>query len=414
MSDRLSRPAPLDLLVHEQPGLTVGALLHLRGARPTLAGLRAHVAERLPLLPALTTVLRGEGLDARWEHRAPDLRSHVREEHLPADGPTAVRAATRARGQAPFPENGPRWELTVYHGHTPDAWALLYRCHHGLQDGGGVAHTVETLFTPRPPAHEDSSGVIRTLADGRRPSLRHLATAARLMARSTARTDLWPHPLHPHSTRRTLAWADVDTAVLRSAARRHAGTANDAYVACVGQTFADWSGTHAAHADLSTFPLTVAMNIRAPAQAAAPGNRTLGSRVVLPGPHCPPEQYLRAAVRATAALKSAPHRAASSTLVTGAPRRVTHHSMRMLLAPERGAVFCSHVMYRHALAWQDRPVVAVDPLVLLPHGAPAAVLLYTYQGRSSALFVTDPALPAMHTLHDDWQRHAHDLARSPR
>ncbi|GHF53069.1 hypothetical protein GCM10010218_38140 [Streptomyces mashuensis] len=401
------RPSPLDLVFHRQPGLTVGAVLHLSGVPPSLGRLRAHVAAKLPALPALSSVLTGEGLGSRWARRPPRVADHVRERQLSIGG--SLEEATRELSQAPFPVDGPRWDLTLARGWAQDRYALVFRAHHGLQDAGGVAHTLETLFSASPIPPERSSGVARALVDPPTPSLRHTAAAVRFVARTVARTDLWPHPADRCSQQRALHWAAVPTNVLRAAARRHRGTVNDAYVASVARTFTRWTAVHATHASRATLPLTVAVNVRSPTHADAPGNRTLGGRILLPGPGLPASQYLTATVAATAALKSAPHREALRRFVQGAPRWLMHPLMRSLLKPERAAILCSHVMFRHPLAWQGDPVRAVDPLVLLPAWVPALVLLYTYQGRSAVVFVTDAALPEMNTLHDVWQREAQHL-----
>lgn len=393
--------SPLDVIVHRQLGLTVGALLHLEGGPPHLDELRAHVAGRVKMLPALSAVVTGEGVELRWTRREPCLDDHIRERQLPAGG--SVEEVTRELSQAPFPVSGPRWDLTVLHGHIPSHYAILFRAHHGLQDGCGVAHTLETLFSASAVPRERSSGVARALVEPPSPSLRQKVAAARLLVRTTAKTDLWPHPIYRYSPDRTLQWAAVCTDTLRSAARRYDGTVNDAYVASVARTFARWAAVHAMHTSRRTLPLTVAMNIRRPADVDAPGNQTLGGRLILPGADVSASRNLAATVAATAVLKSAAHREVLRRFAQGAPKRLISESMRLFLAPERGSIFCSHVMFRHPLSWRGAPVLAVDPLVLLPQGAPAAVLLYTYQGRSSALFVTDPVLPEMNTLHSVWQ-----------
>ncbi|MFE1553762.1 hypothetical protein ACFW6V_02080 [Streptomyces sp. NPDC058734] len=45
---------------------------------------------------------------------------------------------------------------------------------------------------------------------------------------------------------------------------------------------------------------------------------------------------------------------------------------------------------------------------------PAGVVPYTYQQGSPALFVTDPALPDMDTLHHGWVRESRRLTDRPR
>ncbi|MGH8883361.1 MAG: hypothetical protein ACRD0P_39480, partial [Stackebrandtia sp.] len=277
------------------------------------------------------------------------------------------------------------------------------------QDGGAVAHTVETLFSADPIPVEHSSGVVQALTNAPAPSVRDKMTALKFLGRTTATTDLWPHPTYRYSQERALNWSAVPTEVLRSAARRFGGTANDAYVTSVARTFAGWTAVHATHASRS-LPLSIALNIRRPTDVDAPGNQTLAGRVIVPDPRMPVRSVLPATIEANRLVKSATHREALRRLTQGAPRRLVNLSMSALLAPERGAIFCSNVAFRHPLQWQGTAVTAIDPLVLLPLGAPAATLLYSYLGRSSTVFVTDPALPQMDDLHNVWQHEALHLA----
>ncbi|MEU1527692.1 wax ester/triacylglycerol synthase domain-containing protein [Nocardia rhamnosiphila] len=401
------RPSPLDALIYEQSGLVVGAVLHLTGAPARRDELCAHITGRLTALPSLSAVMAGEGLAAWWVQRRPDVEQHIREHKVVEGG--SVEEATRELSRATFPADGPRWDLTVIHGYAADRYAIFYRVHHGLQDGGAVAHTVETLFSVDPIPKEQSSGVVQSLIDPPAPSLRDKLGALQFLARTTATTDLWPHPTYAYSQERALNWSAVPTEVLRSAARRYGGTANDAYVTSVARTFASWTAVHATHASRS-LPLSIALNIRRPVDIDTPGNQTLAGRIVVADPGMPLPSVLPATIEANRLLKSATHREALRRLTQGAPRRLVNMSMSALLAPERGAIFCSNVAFRHPLQWQGTAVTAIDPLVLLPLGAPAAALHYSYEGRSSTLFVTDPALPGMDDLHNVWQHEAHQLA----
>ncbi len=403
IADLEKRPSPLDALIYAQSGLVVGAVLHLTGAPARRDELCAHVTERLTALPSLSAVMVGEGLAARWVRRRPAVEQHIREHKLAVGG--SVEEATRELSRASFPADGPRWDITIIHGYAPDRYAIFYRVHHGLQDGGAVAHSVETLFSADAIPKAQSSGVVQSLIDPPAPSLRDKMGALKFLARTTATTDLWPHPTHRYSQERALNWSAVPTEVLRSAARRYGGTANDAYVTSVARTFARWTAVHATHASRS-LPLSIALNIRRPADVDAPGNQTLAGRIIVPDPDMPVSSVLPATIEANRLLKSAAHREALRRLIQGAPRRLVNMSMTALLAPERGAIFCSNVAFRHPLQWQGTAVSAIDPLVLLPLGAPAAALHYSYQGRSSTVFVTDPAMPQMDDLHNVWQHEA--------
>ncbi|MEU8975694.1 hypothetical protein AB0D11_41955 [Streptomyces monashensis] len=70
-------PSPADLVLvkaeelaeHRDANARTGAVLHLTGAVPDLAGLREYVTARLDGLPCLRHVLTGNGPTARWSRR---------------------------------------------------------------------------------------------------------------------------------------------------------------------------------------------------------------------------------------------------------------------------------------------------------------------------------------------------------
>ncbi|MFF5809471.1 hypothetical protein [Streptomyces sp. NPDC012746] len=155
--------------------------------------------------------------------------------------------------------------------------------------------------------------------------------------------------------------------------------------------------------------VTLAINNRRPAAVEIPGNFVAAGRFHLPGHKEPLSQGLRTAVAATRPLKQPSYREAIRRLSENIPPSIVDRSFRLLLSPERAAVTSSHFAIRHPLALAGDPVHAIDPITVLPLGAPVSVLMITYQGNSRAVFVTDPVLPGADKLHQIWLSEATDL-----
>ncbi|MFE7116471.1 wax ester/triacylglycerol synthase domain-containing protein [Streptomyces sp. NPDC057654] len=410
MAVRYRRPFPLDVIImRSAPALRIGAVLHFTGVCPPVEELRTHLAKHLALVPALSAGLVGTGMAARWQQMPVNVAEHVRRSPLPVGG--EVEEAVCALEEEAFPSGGPQWDMTLLTGYEPGRYAIVYRVNHGLQDMGGVAYTLESLFSTPPVPAANSSAVVHALGNRPRPSLRHLAQAGALLARS-ATSSGWPLPGNPRSGARTFRRAAVPTDLLRAISRPYGGSANDAYVAAMARATATWTCTHLPHTGSPGLPLTVGVNIRRPDEADAPGNYVVGARLAVPG-HVTTEQCLRTTVAATALLKPPPRREALRRLTWAVPYRILHKLIPLLLTTDHGDVVCSSFALRRPLQWQGDPVVAAEPLTTLPAGIPVAALLLAYQGRSSVHFVTDPALPGMDMLHRHWLRAVHEQACQP-
>ena len=132
----------------------------------TLPALRAHVQDRLPLLPELRRVLHevAWGMDRPWwvDDAAFDLGRHVAEHRLPnalpgdpadpagtsGDIPPAVReAATRVLMQ-PLDHTRPLWRIDLVRaGRAGSRRAFVcVTIHHAMADGTQFLHVLRTLF----------------------------------------------------------------------------------------------------------------------------------------------------------------------------------------------------------------------------------------------------------------------------
>ncbi|ARZ71980.1 hypothetical protein SMD11_6404 [Streptomyces albireticuli] len=403
LTDRAMRAFPVH---HPDSRLRIGALLQLLGTAPRREHLRDHIFERLTALPALTHFLADAG--TRWEAaRYPDPATHVVDHPLPP-GAGELDRAVQMLLREPLPEGVPPWRIWLLHGHAPGTYAVLYLVHHTVQDGAGMLHTLETLFTPHGVPDERSSAVFPGLRDAPAPTPRDRLHALAATVRATRRTEMWDSARHPLSARRTFRWARVPAASLRTIARTGGGSSNDAYLATVAHAVQGWSAEHWPPAHRSPeLALTMPTNIRRPEEASAPGNRTAMVRVVLPGGDVPLTARLEGAMRETAPLRSRRHREALRRAAAGPrlPSWVLRRMTRTLAAdPAHAAVGVSGLVARHALGFGADPVISVMPVGCLPEGSPMGVLMLTYRGTSTACFMADRALPGLDALHLRWQR----------
>ncbi|WP_159395394.1 wax ester/triacylglycerol synthase domain-containing protein [Streptomyces albireticuli] len=376
-------------------------MIHLTGQAPSLDRLAAHLRQRLDRLPALSLTMRGQGTAAVWCSQSPELDHHLRVHEVPIGAD--IYDAVRELHHAPFTEGRPPWTMTLLHGHTPGHYAIVYLINHGLQDGGGIIRTLEVLFAHPAVDAASSSATVRTLCVPSRPSPRHYAQAAALLARSVKKSPLWPHPRYGYSTERVFHWAGVPTKLLRDLAGPFGGSSNDAFLATLARVASRWAVQRHPGYEGNRLPVTLAINNRRPAVVDLPGNRATGGRLDLPGHIEPLGQSLRSVVAATGLLKQAPCREAIRRLSENIPPSLLDRSFRSLLSPERAEVFSSHFAIRHELGFAGDPVHAIDPITVLPLGSPVSVLMISYQGQSRTVFVTDPALPDADRLHQEWR-----------
>ncbi|KPH97529.1 protein of unknown function UPF0089 [Actinobacteria bacterium OV450] len=394
-------PSPLDALMYHDPSMRLGLVLHLTGKAPSLDRLAEHVRKSLAQLPVLSLTIKGRGTKAAWRPQSPGLDHHVQARKLPAGA--NVHDAVRELHREVFAEDQPPWTITLLHGHAPGTYVIVYRITHGLQDIGGMTRTLEVLFSHHPIEAASSSATVRTLCQPSRSSLRDYARAGALLARSTRKSPLWPHPDHGYSSDRDFHWTAVPTNALRDLAHPHGGSANDAFLTTLARATCLWAGQHHPHYDGNGLPVTLAINNRRPATADAPGNDATAGQLNLPGHNQPLTQALADVVAATRPLKQAPHREAIRRLSQNIPPTLMNWSFEALLSPARAAVLSSHFVIRHQLSFAGDPIHAVEPITALPLGAPVSVLIISYQGSSRAVFVTDAVLPEAHSLHRQWK-----------
>ncbi|MFE4968668.1 hypothetical protein [Streptomyces sp. NPDC056660] len=413
---RFSDPSPADLVMvkaeqlaeHPDANATVGAVLHLSGAVPDLAGLREHVAARLEGLPCLRHVLTGDGPSARWMSVVPDMAWHVRAQQV-GEGPAALEAAVQLALRELWAQEVPAWRMILLHGHVPDGFALLYLTHHAVQDGANVGTVLEALFGPRL-LPEEFSVLTRDVAHTSRPHLHEAARSTVSLLRHARRHRLWQSAAHPLSSRRHTLWAHAPSVSLRTAARAAAASTNDVYLTALVHAITQWA-THAwPRAAGAALPVMVPVNLRTPDEIAAPGNRLFLTRIDLPGGPMPLNRRLARTRDLTPVLKSAGHKAVLRAALTRLPRRLLQLLVDASTIPGRLTVCASYLVMRQRLHYDEAEVQRIDPIICCPPGVPIAVVATAYGDTTSACFRIDTALPDAEDLPERWRQAVADLA----
>jgi WS/DGAT/MGAT family acyltransferase len=251
-----------------------------------------------------------------------DVRYHVRRVRLPGDGSEAdLRAYLRAFGSVPVDPARPLWEVTLIEGLADGSGAMLFKLHHAIADGQGMAKIWAEVFELEPggrayselpllPAAEDVTGMELTrqklsqlpfeLGHGGVGGLRGgLSTARRVLEHprqavsSTAsyltslRRTLTATPaqmsplLARRGPRREQLMLSFPFADLQAAARALSTSLNSAYVAGVLGGLARY---HEAHGSpVEELLLAVPVSVRRESDSAEV-NRFVGVRIA--GPAC--------------------------------------------------------------------------------------------------------------------------------
>jgi hypothetical protein len=373
----------------------VGMVLHCAGAPPNLEQVAAHVSARLPLVPALRSL----PVRSRWRIEADlDLKAHVVEQRI-APGPASLEAAVGELIGAPLPEHGPAWQLHLLHGHAEGGFALLYRAHHSLQDGGGILHTLEALFSGD--TEEPSSASCPALAETPRVSLRDMVTALGAILSGTRRAGTWASYPAGFSGERTYGWCEMPIDRLRRAARAHGTTVNDVYLAGLAHALAQTA--ERLPSAPPAVPFLVPVNLRRPGEESAPGNRVVLTSIAVSGGQCHAEERLALTPSATGALKSVRLREAMRRITALTPATAMTGALKTVTSPAHAATLASNLVLRRRLDFQGAPVTHIAPVMWAPLGIPVATLLLTYQDTTTVCFVTDAAMPGLDELPDLWQ-----------
>ncbi|MFF2012140.1 wax ester/triacylglycerol synthase domain-containing protein [Streptomyces sp. NPDC058195] len=406
------RATPLDRAIQEYPvhgsdaHKHFGCVLHLRGTPPDLHELRRHLETRISRLPGLRTAL--DARTGRWRTKSPDLAAHVQERVLPPGG-GAVHSAARDVLRAPLPEDAPPWLLTLLRDDESGRHALVYRVHHAFQDGTGMLHTLESLFSPSPVEPHESSALYRKGEGTRLSRPGDWLRAAGLMLSFLRPSRAWQAPGHRFSSTRDLECVAVPSAWLRPPVDT-GSTRNDVFLAATARAVRDWADEFATEsARRDEVRMLVPANVRTSRQVSLPGNRLALVPVLVPANPAPPAGHLEQVRPSTQVLRDPAVRLVLDRLSRNTPRRFTSSLLRSLGSPSRATPIVSSLTLRHPLAVLGAEVVRIDPLMCLPEGFPFNVLIITHGETSVACFVTDSSLPGLSTLPRRWHDALKDL-----
>ncbi|MEU2119564.1 hypothetical protein ABZ567_28885 [Streptomyces sp. NPDC016459] len=316
---------------HPRDGYVIGALLRLRGRRPTRERLLAWAAARVPLVPALAEHLDGPVRRERWTPFGSfDVASHV---HV-ADGPGALSAGEWAVN-LPVPADRPRWGLWLLPGSDgEDGYSLVYRVHHAAQDGLAMVHTLEWLFGAAEPA-----GTVIPPSCG--PGAAEAVVANRVMA-----------------------VADVPAAALREIAREAGCSDHDVYLASLAGALRVWLGAGGCDR-----PVAVRMpfSVRMPSDRRDRGNHAGHTRILLPVDEPSAGRRLALVAERTAAWKGRSARKRTRRVQDRMPDRMLLEEFSAFSDADDSLGTATSIRFRRPLVFDGDPVTAVTGLPPL-HG----------------------------------------------
>ncbi len=150
-----------------------GALMHIGaafvfgplpgGGTPAIGELRAHLEQRLELLPRYRQKLdapRTGGLAwPSWERdQRFEIEAHVRHATLPSPGEERELLSWISDFYSHrLDRNRPLWEMVLLDGLANGRWALVTKTHHCLVDGIGSVGVVDLLLDAEPVPHKQSA-----------------------------------------------------------------------------------------------------------------------------------------------------------------------------------------------------------------------------------------------------------------
>jgi diacylglycerol O-acyltransferase len=313
MRPAMDDPIPLDpedraILALESPTIAghTCKVVRLGGAPLDVDALRARIAERIALAPALTRRLGGSAREPSWVPDADfDVAHHVG--RAPVEG--AVEGAVDRAGllelvarlfEQRLDRARPLWRIDV----VPLAdggSALVWRIHHALADGTASVRYARALLWDDPPneagATPAQAAVAHAADEARRRA--HLAGFLRREYARGARHSPFDGPI---GGRREIAFATVSLPALHDAAKGLCGaTVNDGVLTIVTGALARW--VRARHGHLDRIRVKVPVSLHHEGDAVA--NHDSFFSVAVPLSETDPVVRLHAVHAATRARKEA-------------------------------------------------------------------------------------------------------------
>jgi diacylglycerol O-acyltransferase / wax synthase len=252
-------------------------IIHLSESAPDLAALRARIAERIHLAPALTRRLTTARDGTPGWVPDPDfsVADQVVEHHHdhPVDA-AGLRHCVAELFEQRLDRDRPLWRvdlITVRDGHR----ALVWRIHHALADGTASVRYGRALLWDDPP--ETRMTTTQVNAQHAVEETRRRTHLTRYLRREFVRSGGHSPFDGEICTRREVAFATIPLAPLRQAAKAIDGaTVNDAVLCIVAGALSHWLQTHHGHLDAIRVKVPVSLHRAGDAEANHDSMFTLG------------------------------------------------------------------------------------------------------------------------------------------
>jgi diacylglycerol O-acyltransferase / wax synthase len=240
----------------------------LGGAPLDVDALRARVAERIALAPALTRRLGGDAREPSWVPDADfDVARHVGP--APVEGPVdrieLLELVARLFEQR-LDRARPLWRIDVV-ALADGGSALVWRIHHALADGTASVRYARALLWDDPPGEAGATPAQAAVAHAA-DEMRRRAHLAGFLRREYARGARHSPFDGPIGGRREVAFAAVSLPALHDAAKGLCGaTVNDGVLTIVTGALARWLRTR--HGHLGTIRVKVPVSLHHEGDATA-------------------------------------------------------------------------------------------------------------------------------------------------
>jgi diacylglycerol O-acyltransferase / wax synthase len=362
---------------------------------PDLAALRARIAERIHLAPALTTRL-GTGPDGApaWQ---PDpnfsVENQVVEHHhdQPVD-PAGLRRCVARLFEARLERDRPLWRMDLIET-DGGRRALVWRIHHALADGTASVRYSRALLWDEAPEQRMTPAQAR--AQHAVDEARRRAHLAGWLRREFKRSH-GPSPFDGEiCPRREVAFASVALEPLRLAAKRlDNATLNDAVLSLVAGALRHWIAVH--HGHLGTLRVKVPVSLHREGDLVA--NHDSQFALGLPLAEADPVKRLRLIHARTSARKEARDAEQREVLlhrISGVSPKLQRFAEQLERNPRRFALNVSNVPGpREPVSVLTSPVDALYSLAEISQHHALRVSAMSLADRMCFGFCVDPDVVA--------------------
>lgn len=407
----------------------LGWTLLAEGHAPSVGELRAHVADRLELLPRFRRRVATSSLqlhDPVWTDDPKfELAHHVRRATAPTPDARGLRELAGSLLSVPLDHSRPLWRLHLVDGLGERRFALIGQAHHALVDGIAAVEMAQLLLdgpevratfpvtspVPRSPQPGLGERMLATLGERARlpraaasfalralvngpyrkeivDELRRLASAISAVGTAAPRTSI-NTAIGPA---RSVAYADIPLHMAKELGRRSGASVNDVVLATAALAL----GGHLRRLGESHPWLRVLVPVGSRPVGGALDDQHSVVFVELPLGERDPGAALDAVARQTREHRQAAHAAAIDQLLRAsdaAPPQVRSAIAWIARRPQTfNAVISSEPGPREAVHILDRRVRAIYPAVPLLQGHGLSIAVLSYCGSLHVGLYADPGV----------------------